>query len=46
MRRIGNITAFFGAADMLSNWYPCHFSYHEVAFTSTEQFMMVRREVA
>jgi len=40
MRRIGNITAFFGAADVLSNWHPCHFTYHEVAFTSTEQFMM------
>ncbi|RQS12145.1 NADAR family protein [Burkholderia sp. Bp8998] len=40
MRRIGNITAFFGAADVLSNWHPCHFSYHEVTFTSTEQFMM------
>jgi ribA/ribD-fused uncharacterized protein len=40
MRRIGDITAFFGAADVLSNWHPCHFSYHEVAFTSTEQFMM------
>ncbi|WP_261530737.1 NADAR family protein [Burkholderia multivorans] len=40
MRRIGEITAFFGAADVLSNWHPCHFSYHEVAFKSTEQFMM------
>nr|WP_057929850.1 NADAR family protein [Burkholderia ambifaria] len=40
MRRIGNITVFFGAVDVLSNWHPCHFSYHEVTFTSTEQFMM------
>ncbi|KWE32642.1 NADAR family protein [Burkholderia territorii] len=40
MRRIGNITAFFGAADVFSNWHPCCFTYHEVAFNSVEQFMM------
>ncbi|AIV73732.1 NADAR family protein [Burkholderia pseudomallei] len=40
MRRIGNITAFFGAADVFSNWHPCCFTYHEVTFNSVEQFMM------
>ncbi|KVN06862.1 NADAR family protein [Burkholderia diffusa] len=40
MRRIGNITAFFGAADVFSNWHPCCFTYHEVAFNSVEQLMM------
>lgn len=40
MRRIGNIAAFFGAADVFSNWHPCCFTYHEVAFNSVEQFMM------
>lgn len=40
MRRIGNIAAFFGAADVFSNWHPCCFAYHEVAFNSVEQFMM------
>jgi ribA/ribD-fused uncharacterized protein len=40
MRRIGNYTAFFGADDVFSNWHPCRFVYHDVAFTSVEQFMM------
>ncbi|MBN3785633.1 NADAR family protein [Burkholderia sp. Ac-20353] len=40
MRRIGNITAFFGAIDVLSNWYPSLFTYHGVTFTCTEQFVM------
>ncbi|WP_408395383.1 NADAR family protein [Paraburkholderia dipogonis] len=40
MRRIGNLTAFFGADDVFSNWHPCRFSYHEVSFTCVEQFMM------
>lgn len=40
MRRIGNIAAFFGAADVFSNWHQCCFAYHEVAFNSVEQFMM------
>lgn len=39
MRRIGNITAFFGATDALSNWYPCRFTYHDVTFNCTEQFV-------
>lgn len=46
MRKIGNFTAFFGADDVFSNWHPCRFTYHDVAFSSVEQFMMVRREVA
>jgi hypothetical protein len=46
MRKIGNITAFFGADDVFSNWHSCQFVYHDVVFTSVEQFMMVRREVA
>lgn len=40
MRRVGNLTAFFGADDVFSNWHPCRFSYHDVAFTCVEQFMM------
>lgn len=40
MRRIGNITAFFGAADVFSNWHPCSFTFHEVKFNCVEQFMM------
>ncbi|MFC0402974.1 NADAR family protein [Paraburkholderia rhizosphaerae] len=40
MRKVGNVTAFFGADDVLSNWHPCRFVYHGVAFTSVEQFMM------
>ncbi|MCA8002771.1 NADAR family protein [Burkholderia metallica] len=40
MRRIGNFTAFFGAEDVLSNWHPSRFSYHEVDFNCVEQFMM------
>ncbi|HDR9085976.1 GTP cyclohydrolase [Burkholderia vietnamiensis] len=40
MRRIGNITAFFGAADVFSNWHPCSFTFHEVEFNCVEQFMM------
>ena len=40
MRRIGNYTAFFGADDVFSNWHPCRFTFHDVAFTSVEQFMM------
>ncbi|MBN3776627.1 NADAR family protein [Burkholderia sp. Ac-20345] len=40
MRRIGNITAFFGAADVFSNWHPCSFTYHEVTFNCVEQFVM------
>jgi ribA/ribD-fused uncharacterized protein len=40
MRKIGNITAFFGADDVLSNWHPCQFVYHDVTFTSVEKFMM------
>ncbi|KVK86641.1 NADAR family protein [Burkholderia sp. MSMB1498] len=40
MRRIGNITAFFGAADVFSNWPPCRFTYHEVTFNCGEQFVM------
>lgn len=40
MRKIENYTAFFGADDVFSNWHPCQFSYHGVAFTSAEQFMM------
>ncbi|AKM45391.1 GTP cyclohydrolase [Burkholderia contaminans] len=40
MRRIGNITAFFGAADVFSNWHPCHFTFHDVTFNCGEQFMM------
>lgn len=40
MRRIGNITAFFGAADVFSNWHPCSFTFHDVTFNCGEQFMM------
>jgi ribA/ribD-fused uncharacterized protein len=40
MRRVDNLTAFFGADDVFSNWHPCRFSYHDVHFTSVEQFMM------
>jgi hypothetical protein len=40
MRRIGNLTAFFGADDVFSNWHPCRFSYHGVMFSCVEQFMM------
>ncbi|PCE30327.1 NADAR family protein [Burkholderia ubonensis] len=40
MRRTGNITAFFGAADVFSNWHPCSFTYHDVTFNCVEQFMM------
>ncbi|WP_027780571.1 NADAR family protein [Paraburkholderia caledonica] len=40
MRKIGNFTAFFGADDVFSNWHPCRFTYHDVAFSSVEQFMM------
>jgi ribA/ribD-fused uncharacterized protein len=40
MRKVGNLTLFFGADDALSNWHPCRFSYHGVNFTSVEQFMM------
>ncbi|KUY49045.1 MULTISPECIES: NADAR family protein [unclassified Burkholderia] len=40
MRRIGNITAFFGAVDVFSNWHPCRFTYHEVTFNCGEQFIM------
>ncbi|MBU9589524.1 NADAR family protein [Burkholderia multivorans] len=40
MRRIGNITAFFGAADVFSNWHPSSFTYHEATFNCVEQFMM------
>ncbi|WP_334021825.1 NADAR family protein [Burkholderia orbicola] len=40
MRRIGNFTAFFGAEDVLSNWHPSRFTYHEVDFNCVEQFMM------
>ncbi|WP_332460751.1 hypothetical protein [Burkholderia gladioli] len=40
MRRIGNFTAFFGAEDVLSNWHPSRFTYHDVEFNCVEQFMM------
>ncbi|WP_350357296.1 NADAR family protein [Paraburkholderia fungorum] len=40
MRKIGNYTAFFGADDVFSNWHPCRFTYHDISFTSVEQFMM------
>ena len=40
MRRIAGYTAFFGADDGLSNWHPCHFSYHGISFSCVEQFMM------
>jgi ribA/ribD-fused uncharacterized protein len=40
MRRIGNFTAFCGAADVFSNWHRCQFEYHGVAFSCVEQFMM------
>ncbi|MDR5777117.1 MULTISPECIES: NADAR family protein [unclassified Caballeronia] len=40
MRRVGNFTLFFGAEDAFSNWHPCRFTYHDVAFRSVEQFMM------
>ncbi|SAK86540.1 Swarming motility protein YbiA [Caballeronia catudaia] len=40
MRRVGNFTLFFGADDAFSNWHPCQFVYHGVAFTSVEQMMM------
>lgn len=40
MRRIGNLTAFFGADDVFSNWHPCRFSYHGVTFSCVEQMMM------
>lgn len=43
MRRTGNVTAFFGADDVLSNWHPCRFEYHGLKFTSVEQFMMVSK---
>ena len=38
MRRVGNLTAFFGADDVFSNWHPSRFSYHDVHVTSVEQF--------
>jgi ribA/ribD-fused uncharacterized protein len=40
MRKVGNLTLFFGAEDAFSNWHPCRFSYHGVNFSSVEQFMM------
>ncbi|KDR37971.1 NADAR family protein [Caballeronia glathei] len=40
MRKVGNVTLFFGADDALSNWHPCRFSYHGVDFSTVEQFMM------
>ncbi|MGG2041442.1 NADAR family protein [Burkholderia gladioli] len=40
MRRIGSITAFFGASDVFSNWHPSGFTFHEVTFNCVEQFMM------
>ncbi|RXV64529.1 NADAR family protein [Burkholderia stabilis] len=40
MRRIGNITAFFGAADVLSKRHLCRFTFHEAAFNCVEQFVM------
>ena len=43
MHRIGNLTAFFGADDVLSNWHPCRFTYHGIDFTSVEQFMMLSK---
>ncbi|MFL9876444.1 NADAR family protein [Paraburkholderia megapolitana] len=43
MHRIGNVTAFFGADDALSNWHPCRFTYHGVDFTSVEQLMMLSK---
>lgn len=43
MHRIGNYTAFFGAADVFSNWHRCEFSYRGFTFTSVEQFMMLSK---
>ena len=40
MRKIANFTLFFGEQDALSNWHRCQFAYHDVNFTSVEQFMM------
>ncbi|WP_321810315.1 MULTISPECIES: NADAR family protein [unclassified Burkholderia] len=45
MRRIGNFTAFFGAADVFSNWHLCSFTFHEVTFNCVEQFMMYAKDM-
>ncbi|CAB3805460.1 N-glycosidase YbiA [Pararobbsia alpina] len=40
MRKVDNITAFFGADDVFSNWHVAPFTYHDVRFNCVEQFKM------